>query len=166
MKPLTLALLLLPALAHAECSDDHRRLDFWIGDWDTFESAEPTGAVIARAQVESIAGGCAIRERYEQHDGLIGEAILSFDPVHRRWQQTWVTNRGALMVLHGRFDGDALVLEGDSHGADGKATRMRITWETHGDEVREWALMSRDAGATWSPAFDVRFRARAALTSN
>ena len=160
---LTIALLLAPPVASAApagCGADYHALDFWIGDWDTFESTDPDGAVIARARVEPIAGGCALRETYEQNDGLIGEAILSYDPVRKQWQQTWVTNRGALMVLWGGFVDGALVLEGESHLQDGRTVRQRITWEDTDAGAREWATMSTDGGKTWTPAFDVQFRPR------
>ena len=141
----------------------YRQLDFWIGDWDTFESDPPGGPSIARAQVKPIAQGCAIHELYEQNDGLIGDSILSYDPVRRQWQQTWVTNRGALMVLWGNFNQDgALVLEGETHLKDGRSVMQRITWEPQDDGVREWAVMSKDGGKTWTPAFDVLFLKRKA----
>jgi hypothetical protein len=139
---------------------EYRQLDFWIGDWDTFESDAPEGPSIARARVEPIAQGCAIHELYEQSDGLIGDSILSYDPVRKQWQQTWVTNRGALMVLWGNFQDGALVLEGDVHLSDGRSVMQRITWQAHAQGVREFALLSKDGGKTWSPAFDVLFRKR------
>lgn len=75
-----------PACTTAE----YRQIDFWIGDWDTFESDAPAGPSIARARITPIVQGCALHELYEQEDGLIGDSILSFDPVRRQWQQTWV----------------------------------------------------------------------------
>jgi len=161
---------LIPQLATAaerapisrDCATpEHRQLDFWIGDWDTFESDTPGGPSIARARVEPVAEGCAIRERYEQNDGLIGESILSYDPVHKHWQQTWVTNRGALMVIVGNFKDGELVLQGDVHLKDGTSVLQRITWKTQGMGVRESAVLSRDGGKTWKPAFDVLFLNRA-----
>lgn len=151
------------ATVSASCTEaNYRQLDFWIGDWDTFE-VEPAGRVsIARARIEPIAQGCAIHELYEQADGLIGDSILSYDPVRRQWQQTWVTNRGSLMVLWGAFKDGALVLEGDAHLRDGSSVRQRITWTTQGEGVRESAVMSKDGGVTWTPAFDVLFKRRAA----
>lgn len=155
-----------PALATqtpaAPCSAAaYHQLDFWIGDWDTFESAPAGGPSIARARVQPIAGGCALHELYEQTDGLIGDSILSYDPVRRQWQQTWVTNRGSLMVLWGNFsDEGVLVLEGESHLADGRSVRQRISWQAQDDGVREWAVLSKDGGQTWTPAFDVLFRKR------
>ena len=139
---------------------EYRQLDFWIGDWDTFEIDPPNGPSIARARVEPIAQGCAIHELYEQTDGLIGDSILSYDPVRKQWQQTWVANRGSIMVLWGEFKDGALVLEGESHLRDGKSVRQRITWKVQGEGVRESAVMSKDGGKTWTPAFDVLFLKR------
>ncbi len=145
-----------PACSAAE----YHQLDFWIGDWDTFETDAPGGPSIARARVEPIAQGCAIHELYEQTDGLIGDSILSYDPVRKLWQQTWVTNRGSLMVLWGNFKDGALILEGEAHLQDGRSVMQRITWKVQDKGVREWAVMSKDGGTTWSPAFDVLFLKR------
>jgi hypothetical protein len=149
--------------APARCSAvEYRQFDFWIGDWDTFEMDAPNGPPIARAEITPIVSGCALHERYEQSDGLVGDSILSFDPVRRQWQQTWITNRGSNMVLWGELRDGALVLEGEVHLHDGTTVRQRITWRTEGDAVRESAVLSRDGGASWAPAFDVLFRKRAA----
>jgi hypothetical protein len=144
----------------SQCAAEYHQLDFWIGDWDTFEADAPGGPSIARARVEPIAQGCAIRELYEQTDGLVGDSILSYDPVRKQWQQTWVTNRGSLMVLWGAFKDGALILEGEAHLRDGKSVMQRITWEAQDNGVREWAVLSKDGGKTWAPAFDVLFRKR------
>jgi hypothetical protein len=147
--------------ASSQCSaQEYHQLDFWIGDWDTFETDTPNGPSIARARVEPIAQGCAIHELYEQTDGLIGDSILSYDPVRKQWQQTWVTNRGSLMVLWGNFKDGALILEGDAHLRDGKSVMQRITWIAQEQGVRESAVMSKDGGKTWTTAFDVLFRQR------
>jgi hypothetical protein len=136
---------------------EFRQLDFWIGDWDTVETETPAGPSIARARVEPIAQGCALHELYEQGDGLIGDSILSYDPVRKQWQQTWVTNRGSLMVLWGNFKNGVLILEGESHLRDGSTVMQRISWQLQDNGVREWAVLSKDGGKTWTAAFDVLF---------
>jgi hypothetical protein len=118
---------------------------------------------IARARVDPIAAGCAIHELYEQTDGLIGDSILSYDPVKKLWQQTWVTNRGSFMYLTGAFKDGAVTLEGESHLRDGKTVIMRITWKADGAAVRESAVSSTDGGKKWEPAFDVTFKKRTAV---
>jgi hypothetical protein len=136
---------------------EYRQLDFWLGDWDTYE-ANDTKTSIARAHVDLIAAGCAVHELYEQSDGLIGDSILSFDAVRKVWQQTWVTNYGSLMVISGRFKDGALTLEGETHVRDGRTVLQRITWKAKAQGVREWSVMSKDGGKTWVPAFDVTFQ--------
>lgn len=148
-------------LTPPHCSaTEYHQLDFWIGDWDTFETDAPGEPSVARARVEPIAQGCAIHELYEQNDGLVGDSILSYDPVRKQWQQTWVTNRGSIMVLWGNFKDGALVLEGEAHLHDGKSVMQRITWKAQDKGVRESAVLSKDGGKTWTPAFDVLFLKR------
>jgi len=146
------------ALPDCTAAPEYHQLDFWIGDWDTFESDTPSGPSEARTRVDAIAGGCAIHELYEQTDGLIGDSILSYDPVGRHWQQTWVTNRGSIMVIVGDFKDGALVLQGEAHLKNGTTVLQRITWQHHEHGVRESAVLSKDRGQTWQPAFDVVFR--------
>jgi hypothetical protein len=136
---------------------EYRQLDFWLGEWDTFDPGDST-TPIARASVDLIAAGCAIHELYEQTDGLIGDSILSFDPVRKLWQQTWVTNYGSLMVIAGRFKDGVLTLQGTVNLRNGKSSLQRITWKAEGTGVRESAVFSRDRGNTWEPAFDVLFQ--------
>jgi hypothetical protein len=143
---------------NCKATAQYHKLDFWIGDWDTFEPTNPQGASVARAHVNPIAEGCAIHELYEQSDGLVGDSILSYDPARKQWQQTWVTNAGSIMMIFGNFDGDTLVLEGEVHLKSGNSVLQRIRWKAQQDGVREWAEMSKDGGKTWTPAFDVLFR--------
>ena len=42
----------------------YHQLDFWIGDWDTFETDSHGGPLIAHTHVAPIAQGCAIHELY------------------------------------------------------------------------------------------------------
>lgn len=159
LAPATLALGTASAATPAARCDasEYRQFDFWLGDWDTFDPGDSATSV-ARAHVDLIAAGCAVHELYEQTDGLIGDSILSFDPVRKVWQQTWVTNYGSLMVITGRRNNGALTLEGEMHLKDGRALLQRITWQAEGSGVRESAVMSKDGGKTWEPAFNVLFQ--------
>lgn len=151
----------LAAAQAAQCPDaEFRQFDFWLGDWDTFESDNSVPGSIARARVKRIAAGCAIHELYEQNDGLIGDSILSYDAVRRVWQQTWVDNRGTLLVLAGAFKDGAVTMGGEMRLRSGKMLLQRITWKAEAGGVRESAVRSRDGGKTWEPFFDVMFKKR------
>jgi len=139
------------------CTEPERRqLDFWLGDWDTFEPEGPLGESQARAHVDSILAGCAVHELYVQTDGLVGDSFLSYDSITKKWQQTWLTNFGAYMFLTGTFKDGVLTLEGTSHTKT-RDIPHRITWKAERGGVREAGVMSLDGGKTWGPAFDVLF---------
>jgi hypothetical protein len=142
----------------ATCSSaEFRQFDFWAGDWDTYDVAEPT-KLVARNRVTSILGGCALREVYEQNDGLVGESFSIYDASRGRWHQSWVTNRGALLLLDGSLDNGRMVLTGAEKAADGTSSLLRAIWWVEGDAVREKAERSADGGKTWAPVFDIVFR--------
>jgi ketosteroid isomerase-like protein len=137
---------------------EHRRLDFWIGDWDVYEIGGPE-APVARARIDAILDGCTLREVYEQSDGLAGQSFSTYDASRKLWHQTWVTNRGALLQIDGRFEGKSLTLKGPRLAADGRKEIVRGVWTPEeGGVVRELAHTSTDGGKTWQHWFDVRFR--------
>jgi len=147
-----------PAVPPAPCGGpEYRQLDFWLGDWDTFEP-DGSGPSQARNHVSSILGGCVVHERYEQTDGLTGESFSIYDASRKIWNQTWVTNRGTFLSIEGRFKDGALTLEGPMTDKQGKPVTIRGVWKTQGDGVRETATISKDGGKTWEPYFDILFR--------
>ena len=146
-----------PATSPKCAGSEHRRFDFWVGDWDVYEvggSDEP----VARARIDVILDGCALREVYEQTDGLVGESFTTYDAPRKLWHQTWVTNGGSLLQIDGRFQGESLTLQGPRLSADGKKEIVRGVWKPQGGAVREIAHTSTDGGKTWKPWFDVLFR--------
>lgn len=169
MKPLVLCALIVAGgllagtAAAAEkpqrCDDaEYRRFDFWIGDWDTFDlPLTPTSKSIARNRVDAILDGCVIREDYDQFDGHRGQSFTIYDAQRKVWHQSWVTNRGELLILEGTRSGRRITLEGEQIDAKGKH-RVRAFWEPQDDGVRETATASDDGGKTWKPVFDILFR--------
>lgn len=145
-----------PTAPNCPAAEFHQ-LDFWLGDWDTQDKDAQDTASVARTHVDAIAAGCAVHELYEQTDGLIGDSILSYDPVRKQWQQTWVTNYGSLMQIYGVFKDGVLTLEGESHVRDGRTVNTRISWKAEDGGVRETGVTSKDGGKTWIPYFDVLF---------
>jgi hypothetical protein len=147
-----------------QCSaPEYRRLDFWAGDWDAWEEGATKSVRVARCQVDRILDGCVLREVYEQDDGLVGQSFTIYDASRKMWHQSWVTNRGLLLTIEGKFDGGALTLEGPLRSPDAKAPEkiIRGVWRKEPGGVRETAETSADGGKTWNPYFDIHFRPHA-----
>lgn len=135
----------------------YRQFDFWLGDWDGFEWTDQK-TVEARVHVDPMLEGCAVREVYDQNDGLHGESVTSYDAVRQSWHHSWVTNYGQLLELDGKKDGDRIFMTGVDHRADGTIRLVRDTWVPVEGGVRETAEFSTDNGKTWKPLFDMVFR--------
>jgi hypothetical protein len=134
---------------------EYRQFDFWLGDWDAFENDGSTP--VARTRVESLLDGCVLREDYQDTGGMQGQSFNIYDATRKVWHQSWVTNRGRLLVIEGKMEGDEMVLTGTER-AEGKEKLIRGIWKPVKGGVREIGVTSADGGKTWTPWFDLVFR--------
>ena len=141
----------------------YREFDFWLGDWDVFEIGGSTRE--ARATVTRVQNDCGLREQYEGADGSSGESLSMYDPSTAEWQQTWLSNRGQIVVIHGALQGEAMILSGTDDSGGGHRL-VRGVWKPDSAGVRETAERSSDDGKTWTPWFDLSFRKRSPLASH
>lgn len=154
--PLLLALALLPlplsAQRAARCQEaPFAQFDFWLGDWTV---TNPDGSTAGRNRVEAIMDGCAIRESWASEQ-VRGTSISIYHAPDEAWVQTWVDNRGVLLLLRGGWDGERMVLSGERRGGDGRVRHLRITWApTDGGGLVQRQEVSEDGGETWSVAFE------------
>lgn len=143
----------------AACSaPEHLRFDYWAGDWDAFDIDNPLKSV-ARTRVDRILDGCVLFERYEGTDGFQGQSFTTYDASRKVWHQTWVTDRGQLLIIEGGIQAGEMVLAGVDRAATGKERQVRVVWKPADGGVRETAVTSIDGGKTWNPWFDLMFRA-------
>jgi hypothetical protein len=141
----------------AACAEpEYHQFDFFVGDWDAFDSEKP-GKMVARNRVESILEGCVVLEDYEGRSGHHGESFSIYDATKKVWHQTWVTNRGELLLLDGDFRDGQLILSGHDL-QNGRPRDVRGTWKIEDGGVRETAVESFDGGKRWKPWFDLMFR--------
>ena len=150
--------LLAAAHASSACSaPTYRQFDFFAGDWDTYDVQAPD-KVVARNTVKVILDGCVIHEDYRQNDGLHGESYSLYDAARKVWHQSWVTNRGDLLLLDGGMQGDRMVFKGVERKAGKPDALVHAAWYRQGDGVRETAERSLDGGKTWRTEFDILFK--------
>jgi hypothetical protein len=150
------ALLPVPAFAavNAPCSvAQYRQFDFWLGNWTV--TSRRTGKVAGTNNVTREYGGCVVMEHWSGVRGLHGSSFNTYDAGRRVWHQTWVDDRGTLLLLDGGLHAGSMVLQGRTVGTDGKSMLNRITWTPlRNGTVRQHWTVSSDDGKTWSDAFD------------
>jgi hypothetical protein len=138
-------------------SPEYHQFDFFEGDWDTYDYGAPD-SIVARNTVTPMLGGCAVREVYVQRDGVRGESFSAYDASRHRWHQSWITNRGSMLLLDGQLDGGRMVLTATEYDAHSDSSLVRGVWIPQRGSVRETATRSKDGGKTWEPLFDIVFR--------
>lgn len=131
----------------------YRQFDFWVGDWDVFEIDSQTKS--AHVRVDRVLDGCVLREQYEDSTEHKGESFSIYDASRKVWHQSWVTNRGEMLIIEGALQHDEMVLSGMDHA---KSALVRATWKPIKEGVRETAMLSTDQGKTWKLWFDLLFR--------
>ena len=135
-------------------SPEHHQFDFWIGDWQVHR---PDGALAGINRITREYGGCVIHERYATGKGYSGESLNVYDATRKTWHQSWVDNGGMLLLLDGGLRDGKMVMEGQTVGADGQATRHRITWTPNPDGSLRQLWQSTDAKGDWTTAFDGKY---------
>ena len=148
-------------------TDAAHDFDFWIGDWDVFG---PEGGQVGRNTVTSMfatpSASGMLHEHWHGNGGVEGRSINAYDRTRGRWHQTWMDSTGDMLLLEGGLVGGAMVLEGRTRNRQDPTVvdRQRITWtqlsDADGAEVRQLWESSSDDGATWTVAFDGRYRRR------
>ena len=136
---------------------ESRQLDFWVGDWNVEETGAP-GKTIASSHEEKIIGGCVLLESYTEGAEYTGKSMNFYDPVLKKWRQTWVDSTGGVSEFRGELQGGALQLEGESHTANGKLVLRKMVLTPLGpDRVRQHSEASIDGGKTWKTNYDYTY---------
>jgi hypothetical protein len=140
-----------------------RALDFWIGRWDV---KNPAGQRTAGSEIEVVADGCGILERYMGVAGpagnkYIGTGLHVFDATVNGWRQLWSDNRPGVTVMNGRQTDAGVVYEWEVVDPQGKRVPKRYTL-SRADAgtvrgVRQLGERSDDGGKTWTVEFDLRY---------
>ncbi len=124
---------LLGAQAESPCRTDesHRTLDFLLGDWRLVAGGDDIGT----SKVESLEGGCLIRETWTFDDGRSGRTWSVFDRAAKVWRRVAVWNDGSVARSAGTVDGRDVVFEGERVSAGGTASAWQERLRPSGDEV-------------------------------
>ena len=137
----------------------HHQFDFWVGEWSVTDQA--SGQFAGVSHIESIYGGCVIRENWAS-EGFRGGSLNSYSETDRQWHQTWMDSAGAFRHFIGGLNaaGQMVITARQSDPAgSGKIRLIRLTFTANKDgTVRQYSDYSSDGGATWKTRYDYLYR--------
>jgi hypothetical protein len=138
---------------------EYRQFDFWLGEWEVFEyqtgqKGNPAGA----SRVTSLFDGCSIQEEYlGAGNAVVGKSLNVYFPQDKRWHQLYVDGFAQVILLHGTFKDNQMVLSGEypSLRTPGLMIKQSITWtKLSANEVQQRWVLSSDGGQNWQELFN------------
>ncbi len=147
-----------PSPQRPNCStSEFAQLDFWKGAWSVFDSA--AGYQVGTSRIESLMGGCGIRESYEAPKApggaYSGTSYSAFDRKDSKWHQMYVDVNGNVTWFTGGMVGRDMVLFAPTQGGG----QQRMTYRPNADgSVQQIGMTSTDSGKNWIASYDYTYR--------
>lgn len=132
--------------------EDYRRFDFWVGEWKV---VTPGGKQVGTNKIQKRERGFALVENWTSASGGTGVSLNYYDPLEKKWKQTWVDASGNIIRYVGQWREGKMQFEGHMATIKGEKTLSRMTIEPLSDgRVHQKIVRSFDDGKTWSTYFD------------
>ncbi|XOV91701.1 MAG: hypothetical protein ACFHWX_15995 [Bacteroidota bacterium] len=145
----TLALLVSSQYVLAQdpcacCSETHKQFDFWIGEWNVYDTL---GNQVGENTIEKLVADCVLSENWRGASGGVGRSYNYFNPTDSTWNQVWIDGSGSNLVLKGTLVEGSMVLQ--SELLPGKRVdwyRNRISWipNVDGSVVQLWEILNKE----------------------
>ena len=156
---ITLILLSMPDTTNAqqpctapECS----QFDFWLGDWQlTYNDTSHATNTITKEMK-----GCVIHEHFNDPDkSYRGESWSVYNPRTKLWQQTWVDDQGAYIVLKGTYSDGKMTLTTEPVMNNGVKTVSRMIFHNITKDSFDWEWeATTDDGKTWKNNWHIHYQ--------
>lgn len=140
-------------------SREHRQFDFWLGAWDVYPAG--SNKMIAHSLIQSLYGGCGIRENWMPLEGEGGGSLNNYDTPSGKWHQSWIDSAGTRVEYEGGMVGERMILTGEAKSGPsaGKGLLMRMTFTPMPNgNVRQLGEQSADGGQSWQPLYDFIYK--------
>lgn len=142
-------LLLFPFILLAQktdcacCSPEHQQFDFWIGDWEVFDTE---GRKIGENIVQKLEDNCLVSENWKGAGGGTGKSFNYFDPEEQTWNQLWISNTGNILKLKGKAGKNRMVLKSPVSEGEKANFYNQISWTKNpdGSVTQIWELFNQN----------------------
>ncbi len=126
------------------CTENHDDFDFWIGEWEVFDT---TGVLLGTNSVLSLEDQCIINENWVGAKGTTGKSYNYFSQADSTWNQLWIDNKGAQIILKGNAIKNGMEMKTEIQEAQNGAeyfSRIRWTLEEDGSVLQVWDFLRPD----------------------
>ncbi|APG61013.1 hypothetical protein [Christiangramia salexigens] len=112
------------------CTVNHIQFDFWVGDWEVFNTK---GDKIGENLIKKLEDNCIINENWQSVSGNSGNSYNYFDPKDSTWNQLWLSNDGTILKLKGELVNNKMILKSEPVSSKKQVYYNQITWSPNSD---------------------------------
>jgi tetratricopeptide (TPR) repeat protein len=145
-------------VARVKAADPVRQLDFWIGTWDVYTTAD---VKVGQNIIEPRNKGRMLFEQWTDGRGWVGCSQNFYDHGKKQWRQVWTDEAGAVIDYAGTWSDGAMRLEGTLTASHGATSKSRMTLTPSADGSVRQVIDRQAADGTWTNAVDFRYVRRA-----
>lgn len=126
------------------CSDYHKQFDFWVGEWEVYDT---TGKKVGNNTIVKLEDNCILSEHWKGAGGFTGRSYNYFNNIDSTWNQVWIDNAGSNLVLKGERTGNQMILKSELlPGNKVKWYSNRIIWTNNDDGTvsQRWDILDEN----------------------
>ncbi len=131
--------------------------DFWVGNWDAYWNDTLNGS----NSISKSLNDFVIEENFASKDkSFTGKSWTVYDSTLKIWNQTWVDNSGAYIVLSGGKEGEnvALTLTAPRKTSAGKDYYMRMIFYNIKQDSFDWDWQRSMDKTEWKTVWAIKYR--------
>lgn len=135
-----------------------RAFDFWIGNWDVYQTSN-MNVKAGENKISRRSGGCVIMEEWESQAAHNGVSINYFDPTKGKWQQKWAGSGQDIMEFYdGEYVDNVMRFKFDIVNPNGTIAPGKLEFTNmESGNVRQHFMRSTDEGKTWQTVYDFTY---------
>lgn len=126
------------------CTSDHDAFDFWIGEWEVYDTL---GSKVGENTILQLEDNCLITEHWRGSKGTTGRSMNYFNSADSTWNQIWVDNSGSVLQMKGSGNGSVMTLKSNSTpGQKVDYYYHQVVWTRNEDDsvTQKWTLHDQE----------------------
>ena len=126
------------------CTKQHQQFDFWVGDWNVYDTL---GNLVGENTIEKLVAECVLSEFWRGKSGGVGRSYNYFNLADSTWNQVWIDASGSNLELKGKLIEGKIILQSELQpGQKIDWYRNRITWTPNddGSVTQHWEILNKE----------------------
>ncbi len=138
---------------------DESWLNFWLGEWSLTwqsEGEDFKGENI----ISKILDDKIVQENFiNLNNGYMGMSVSTYNPIAKKWFQTWVDSEGSYLTFTSDMEGDSKIFKTQVVERNGNKYQQRMVFKNIEKDSFNWYWeATTDGGETWTLNWEIQYK--------